>query len=75
MLAGLNLLRWVFGPAYPLPILTIVLTTLVVNLRHLLMGASLYPWIAKLSRAKVYGLAFFVSDESWALTIREFETN
>ena len=30
--------------AMPLPVITIILTTLVVNLRHLLMGASLRPW-------------------------------
>jgi len=56
----------------PLPTVTIALATLIINLRHLLMGASLSPWISKLSTGKVYGLAFFISDESWALTIREF---
>src|SRR5436309_15947149 len=30
----------------PFPVITIILTTLVVNLRHLLMGASLRPWFA-----------------------------
>ena len=55
----------------PLPIATIVLTTLVVNLRHLLMGAALRPWFARLSPLKVYGSAFFLDDESWAMTIRE----
>src|SRR5215470_11592224 len=33
---------------YPLPILNIVLTTLVINLRHLLMGASISPWFNRL---------------------------
>jgi 4-azaleucine resistance transporter AzlC len=54
----------------PLPIATIVLTTFVVNLRHVLFGAALRPWFARLSPLKVYGSAFFLSDESWALTIR-----
>ncbi len=56
----------------PLPVLAIGLTTLVVNLRYLVMGATLRPWFARLSRFKIYGLAFFMSDESWALTMREF---
>jgi branched chain amino acid efflux pump len=56
----------------PLPVFTILLTTLVVNLRHLLLGAALRPHFARLSPLKAYGSAFFLVDESWALTIREF---
>lgn len=58
--------------AAPLPILTIVLTTLVVNLRHLLMGAALRPWFSQLSAPQAYISAFFMGDENWALTMREF---
>jgi 4-azaleucine resistance transporter AzlC len=57
----------------PLPMLTIVLTTLVVNLRHLLMGAALRPWFAGLPISKAYSSVFFMGDESWALTVREFD--
>jgi len=53
----------------PLPVVAIIVTTLVVNLRHLLMGAALYPWFSRLSRAKAYGSLFFMNDESWALTM------
>lgn len=56
--------------ASPVPAVTIILTTLVVNLRHLLMGAALRPWFAGLSRLKIYGSAFFMTDESWAFTMR-----
>lgn len=56
----------------PLPWAAIILTTLVVNLRHLLMGASIAPWFRKLPPAKAYGSVFFLSDESWALTMTEF---
>lgn len=56
----------------PLPVFTIVLTTLIVNLRHLLMGASLRPWLSKLPPFKAYGSAFFITDESWAFSIRNF---
>lgn len=56
----------------PVPVFTIVLTTLVVNLRHLLMGASLRPWLSRISSLKAYGSAFFMTDETWALSIRNF---
>lgn len=56
----------------PFPVTTIILTTFIVNMRHLLMGASLRPWFAKLPPWKVYGLVFFMVDESWALTMSDF---
>ncbi len=56
----------------PLPVATIVLTTLVVGLRHLLMGAALGPAFSKLPRLKAYGSVFFMADENWALTMGEF---
>lgn len=55
----------------PLPVVTIVATTLVVNLRYVLMSASLRPWFEKLSPARAYGSLFFVTDESWALSIAD----
>src|SRR5216684_4401392 len=51
----------------PLPVITIILTTFIVNLRHVLMGASLRPWFARLAPFKVYTSVFFMVDESWAL--------
>jgi len=53
----------------PLPVGALILTTLIVNLRHVLMGASLHPWLAKLPRGRVYASLFFMVDESWALTL------
>src|SRR3989440_12924246 len=35
--------------AMPFPVTTIILTTFIVNMRHLLMGASLRPWFSNLS--------------------------
>jgi 4-azaleucine resistance transporter AzlC len=55
----------------PLPALTIIVTTLVVNLRHVLMGAALRPWLSKVPAPKAYGLLYFLTDETWALTIQE----
>lgn len=54
----------------PLPIVSIVVTTVAVNLRHLLMGASIQPWIERLQTEKAYGMLFFLNDESWGLTMR-----
>ena len=56
----------------PFPVTTIILTTFIVNMRHLLMGASLRPWFSKLSPWKVYITVFFMVDESWALTMSDF---
>lgn len=58
--------------AAPLPVLAIVVTTLVVNARHLLLGAALRPWFGQLSARQSYGSVFFLFDENWALSMREF---
>jgi 4-azaleucine resistance transporter AzlC len=56
----------------PLPVGALVLTTLIVNLRHLLMGAALSPWFRLLRPLKAYGSVFLMADENWALTMEEF---
>jgi 4-azaleucine resistance transporter AzlC len=58
--------------AIPFPVTAIILTTFIVNMRHLLMGASLRPWFSKLSPWKIYTSVFFMVDESWALTMSDF---
>jgi len=60
--------------AEPIPILAVVGTTLVVNLRYLLMGAALRPWFRHLSPAQAYASVFFTADENWALTIGELRS-
>jgi branched chain amino acid efflux pump len=57
----------------PVPIGIITLMTLVVNLRHVLMGAALRPWFAWLPAPTTYASLFFLGDENWALTMREFD--
>jgi 4-azaleucine resistance transporter AzlC len=47
--------------------LSIVATTLVINLRHLLMGASLAPYLRGVSRRWKAFLALWLTDESFAL--------
>ena len=56
----------------PLPVLTILLTTLIVNLRQILMSASLYPWFSKIAPSKAYGSIYFLTDWNWGLTLRKF---
>ncbi len=53
--------------------LAIILTTFVINLRHLLMGASLAPYLRGVSPIWKAGLALWMSDESYALTIAEYK--
>jgi len=52
---------------------TIILTTWVVNLRHLLMGASIAPYLSDLSARWKALLALWMSDESYALAITAYE--
>lgn len=52
----------------------IVFTTLLINLRHLLMGASLAPYLLKLSLARQLLLTFALTDESYAVTMNRTAT-
>ncbi|HET89296.1 MAG TPA: branched-chain amino acid ABC transporter permease [Chloroflexi bacterium] len=53
--------------------INIILTTLIINLRHLLMGASVAPYIHGLPKPWQALLALWMSDESYALAIAEYE--
>lgn len=55
----------------PAPILAVFLTTLAMNARYLLLGATLRPWLHALPPAKVYASLFAMGDGNWALTMRE----
>jgi branched chain amino acid efflux pump len=57
----------------PVPIVALAITTLVVNLRLLLMGASLSSWLGALRPARRALTAGLISDESWALTTQAKE--
>jgi len=59
--------------AAPAPVAAVALAALIVNLRHLLMGAALAPHFRGLSRLKAYGSVFFMADENWALAMGEFD--
>ncbi|WP_322097027.1 AzlC family ABC transporter permease [Pelagibius sp.] len=57
---------WTSPPAIAL----LGLTALTVNLRHVLMGATIVPSLTGWSRGQVYGGLFFLADEIWALALK-----
>ncbi len=59
-----------WGPHIPL--FTMMLTVFAINARHLLMGATLYPWLQPLKPAKRYGVMLVASDANWAMTMQAF---
>jgi len=60
-----------FGLATPAAV--ILLTTLVVNLRHLLYGASLGPYLKHLRPAWKWVLAYLMTDEAYAVAITHYQ--
>ena len=54
-----------------LPIASIVIATAVINLRMLLMTATLRPQFETVPRWKALLAMFFVSDEVWAMTVAQ----
>ncbi|MEW9899310.1 AzlC family ABC transporter permease [Chitinivorax sp. PXF-14] len=55
----------------PPQIWLIVAITLLVNCRHILMGAALAPYLQQLPRRKVLPALFFMCDESWAMALAD----
>ncbi|MCD4686434.1 MAG: AzlC family ABC transporter permease [Anaerolineae bacterium] len=55
------------------PGIVIVLTTFMVNLRHMLYSASLAPYLKHLQRGWKYLLAFLLTDEAYAVSIVHYE--
>jgi 4-azaleucine resistance transporter AzlC len=54
-----------------LPVLAIVITTAIVNLRMLLMTATLRPLTTHLSPLRAIFSVYLVADENWAMTMSE----
>lgn len=54
-------------------VLIIILTTFIVNLRHGLYGVSLGPYLRGLSHRWVLPLAFWLTDEVYAVVIQRYE--
>lgn len=53
-------------------LLPLLVTVFFINARHLLMGASLYPWLRHLSPIKRYSILLVISDANWALSLQAF---
>lgn len=56
-----------------IPLIALVLTVFAVNARHLLMGASLYPWLRHLPPARRYGVLTPASDANWAMAMQAID--
>ncbi|MGF1592510.1 MAG: AzlC family ABC transporter permease [Kiloniellaceae bacterium] len=54
----------------PAAVALLTATALMVNLRHVLMGAAMAPHLRGWSRAATYGGLFFMADEIWAFALR-----
>lgn len=52
----------------------IILLTFIINLRHSLMVAAIAPWLQNLRPSLAYFSVFFLTDEAWAVSIREMRT-
>ena len=55
---------------HPAPVLALAFSTLLINARHVLMGASLAPKMKGFSLPQRLGAFYFFTDESWALAER-----
>ncbi len=57
------------------PLFTLMITVFAINARHLLMGATLYPWLSPLPASKRYGVMLVASDANWAMAMQAFSRN
>lgn len=57
------------------PLLPLIVTVFAINARHLLMGASLYPWLKDLPTFKRYAVMLVASDANWAMSLQAFNRN
>lgn len=51
----------------------LIVTVFLINARHILMGASLYPWLKHLPPLKRYSVLLFISDSNWAVSLQAFQ--
>lgn len=57
---------------YPLPIMAIVVTVVLINLRLIMLGAAMRPWLTSLPGRIVYPMLHILSDESWAVAMTQY---
>ena len=53
-----------------MPVIALAVTVFAINARHLLMGATLYPWLRHLPPVQRYAVMLVASDANWALSIQ-----
>lgn len=53
-------------------VVPLIITVFAINARHLLMGATLHPWLRDLPLAKRYGVMLVVTDANWAMSMQAF---
>ena len=58
--------------AAEIPLVTLVITVFAINARHLLMGATLYPWLRHLPIVQRYAVMLVASDANWAMSMQAF---
>ena len=58
--------------AIPPPLLTIWLTTALVSLRYLVLGAALQPWLGQIRPVQAYGTLALLADQTWAIGLMEY---
>lgn len=55
----------------PLPVMTLLIGVVVLNLRHVLMGAAIMPWLRPVGGWRAHGSLYFMTDESWGIAMAE----
>jgi 4-azaleucine resistance transporter AzlC len=74
MFAGSAQLAAIEQWSEPVPVIALAFGTLLINARHILMGASLTPKTAAFSAAQRFLGFFAMADENWALSERRAAT-
>nr|WP_269091423.1 AzlC family ABC transporter permease [Acinetobacter sp. ME22] len=54
-------------------LIPLLVTVFFINARHILMGASLYPWLKHVSPLKRYSILLVISDANWAFSQQAFQ--
>src|SRR5690554_2244905 len=54
------------------PLFTLLATVLAINARHLLMGATLYPWLVQMPAGKRHAAMLLTTDANWAMSLQAF---
>jgi predicted branched-subunit amino acid permease len=58
--------------ATPLPVASLLVTAVALNLRHLLLGAALRLRFSRFTPRQVYPSLLLMTDENWALSVSKF---